>query len=95
MDIVKMPQEDYSQDTLVQSFEKQHKAEGIGLNMQNLSYTYHNGTSVFADASIEAYPHEIAALAGPSGGQDNDAAAYPVPADTAGGFFSCMRRSRS
>lgn len=67
MDIVKMPQEDYSQDTLVQSFEKQHKAEGIGLNMQNLSYTYHNGTSVFADASIEAYPHEIAALAGPSG----------------------------
>lgn len=53
MDIVKMPQEDYSQDTLVQSFEKQHKAEGIGLNMQNLSYTYHNGTSVFADASIE------------------------------------------
>lgn len=74
MDIVKMPQEDYSQDTLVQSFEKQHKAEGIGLNMQNLSYTYHNSTSVFADASIEA---------------------YPVPADTAGGFFSCMRRSRS
>ena len=43
MDIVEMPQEDYSQDTLVQSFEKQHKAEGIGLNMQNLSYTYHNG----------------------------------------------------
>ena len=35
--------------------------------MQDLSYTYHNGTSVFANASMEAYPHEIVALVGPSG----------------------------
>ena len=67
MDIVEMPQEDYSQDSAVRSFEKQHKSEGIGLNMQDLSYTYHNGTAVFANASIEAYPHEIVALVGPSG----------------------------
>ena len=33
--------------------------------MQDLSYTYHNGTAVFANASIEAYPHEIVALVGP------------------------------
>lgn len=67
MDIVEMPQEDYNQDSAVRSFEKQHKSEGIGLNMQDLSYTYHNGTAVFANASIEAYPHEIVALVGPSG----------------------------
>ena len=35
--------------------------------MQNLSYAYRNGTSVFDDASMEAYPHEIVALVGPSG----------------------------
>ena len=67
MDIVEIPQEDYSQDSAVRSFEKQYREEGIGLNMQNLSYTYHNGTSVFANASMEAYPHEIVALVGPSG----------------------------
>ena len=52
---------------VVRSFEKQYREEGIGLNMQDLSYTYHNGTSVFANASMEAYPHEIVALVGPSG----------------------------
>ena len=67
MDIVEMPQEDYSQDSIVASFEKQHRAEGIGLTMEHLNYTYHTGTEVFADASLEAYPHEIVALVGPSG----------------------------
>ena len=67
MDIVEMPQEDYSQDAAVRRFEKQYRSDGIGLHMQNLSYAYHNGTSVFANASMEAYPHEIVALVGPSG----------------------------
>lgn len=67
MDIVEMPQEDYSQDSAVQRFEKQYRGEGIGLNLQDLSYSYHNGTAVFEDASLEAYPHEIVALVGPSG----------------------------
>ena len=67
MDIVEMPQEDYSQDSAVQQFEKQYRGKGIGLNLQNLSYSYHNGTAVFEGASLEAYPHEIVALVGPSG----------------------------
>ena len=67
MDIVEMPQEDYSQDSAVQQFEKQYRGEGIGLNLQDLSYSYHNGTAVFEGASLEAYPHEIVALVGPSG----------------------------
>ena len=67
MDIVEMPQEDYSQDGAVNTFEKKYRAEGFGLSMEHLNYTYHSGTEVFADASLEAYPHEIVALVGPSG----------------------------
>ncbi len=67
MDIVEMPQEDYSQDSEVRVFEKKYRPQGIGLSMNDLSYAYHTGTQVFADASVEAYPHEIVALVGPSG----------------------------
>ena len=67
MDIVEMPQEDYSQDNLVKKFEKEHKQQGIGIKMEALSYTYHTGTHVFENAEFEAYPHEIVALVGPSG----------------------------
>lgn len=67
MDIVEMPQEDYSQDDTVNTFEKKYGSEGFGLSMEHLNYTYHSGTHVFADASLEAYPHEIVALVGPSG----------------------------
>ena len=35
--------------------------------MEDLSYTYHTGTEVFSKASLEAWPHEIIALVGPSG----------------------------
>ena len=67
MDIVEMPQEDYSQDNLVKKFEKEHKQQGIGIKMEALSYTYHTGIHVFENAEFEAYPHEIVALVGPSG----------------------------
>lgn len=67
MDIVEMPQEDYSQDSAVEKFGKQHRQEGIGLIMKDLDYTYRTGTNVFSGASMEAYPHEIVALVGPSG----------------------------
>lgn len=67
MDIVEMPQEDYSQDDAVNIFEKKYRSEGFGLSMEHLNYTYRSGTHVFADASLEAYPHEIVALVGPSG----------------------------
>ena len=35
--------------------------------MKDLDYTYRTGTNVFSGASMEAYPHEIVALVGPSG----------------------------
>ena len=59
MDIVEMPQEDYSQDHAVKLFEKQHKTSGIDLTMKDLSYTYHSGTEVFAHASMEASTRKL------------------------------------
>ena len=67
MDIVEMPQEDYSADREVEQFAEKYRASGIGLAMEDLSYTYHTGTEVFSKASLEAWPHEIIALVGPSG----------------------------
>lgn len=66
MDIVEMPQEDYSADREVEQFAEKYRASGIGLAMEDL-YTYHTGTEVFSKASLEAWPHEIIALVGPSG----------------------------
>ena len=67
MDIVEMQQEDYSADGEVEQFAKKYQSGGIGLEMKDLSYTYHTGTEVFSKASLEAWPHEIIALVGPSG----------------------------
>lgn len=67
MDIVEMPREDYSQDEQVDIFLQTHQKEGIGLLVRNVAYTYQNGTQVFQNASLEAHPHEVVALVGPSG----------------------------
>ena len=67
MDIVEMPQEDYSHDKEVMAFLERNKETGISLHVQKLSYTYHNGTQVFSGASLDACPHEVIALVGPSG----------------------------
>ncbi len=67
MDIVEMPREDYSHDNEVREFYEKFKANGVHFRIDNLSYTYHTGTTVFEHASLEAHPHEIIALVGPSG----------------------------
>lgn len=67
MDIVEMPREDYSGTEEVKEFYQKNKETGIHLKLDNVAYTYHTGTEVFAHASIEAHPHEIVALVGPSG----------------------------
>lgn len=83
MDIVEMPQEDYSQDSAVEKFGKQHRQEGIGLIMKDLDYTYRTGTKVFSGASLEAYPHEIGCPRGAlRRGQNHDAAADPLSSET-------------
>ncbi len=67
MDIVEMPREDYSHDEEVEKFFEAYKDQGIGLELRELDYAYKTGTQVFCQASMEAYPHEIVALVGPSG----------------------------
>lgn len=67
MDIIEMPREDYSQNDEVEQFYEKHASEGISLSIQNMDYTYKNGTQVFSNASLEAHPHEVIALVGPSG----------------------------
>lgn len=67
MDIVEMPREDYSQDETVDAFCQKYRSQGIGLNVEKIKYAYKNGTEVFEGASLQANPHEIVALVGPSG----------------------------
>ncbi len=67
MDIVEMPREDYSQDDAVMDFLEQTRESGLSVRLTDISYAYHTGTEVFVRASIEAHPHEIIALVGPSG----------------------------
>ena len=67
MDIVEMPREDYSHDDEVKNFYEKFRSDGVHFRMEDISYTYHTGTEVFLHASLEAHPHEIVALVGPSG----------------------------
>lgn len=67
MDIVEMPREDYSHDDEVDVFLGKYRSQGIGLELREMDYAYQTGTQVFSRASMEAYPHEIVALVGPSG----------------------------
>lgn len=67
MDILEMPKEDYSGTKEADTFATAHEAQGLSLRVRDMSYAYHDAASVFTHASMEAHPHEIVALVGPSG----------------------------
>lgn len=67
MDIIEMPREDYSRKDEVKEFWEQNRRKGIRLQVNELAYSYKNGTKVFEGASLEVNPGEIIALVGPSG----------------------------
>ncbi len=67
MDVLEMPREDYSGAEEVQELFEKNREQGIGIRVENTLYAYQNGNEVFEGASIEAHPHEIVALVGPSG----------------------------
>ena len=67
MDIIEMPREDYSRNDEIAQFQKEHREEGISLYLNDITYAYSNGTLVFEHASLQAHPHEVIALVGPSG----------------------------
>lgn len=66
-DILEMPKEDYSDDAIVSKLADSSIDCGINIEINDMSYTYKTGTNVFSHAFIEAHPHEIIALVGPSG----------------------------
>ena len=67
MDIVEMPREDYSEDDAMAQYMRENRDRGIGFVVDNVSYAYMNGTEVFKGACMEARPHRIVGLIGPSG----------------------------
>ncbi len=67
MDIVEMPREDFSNDIDVNNFAEKNKKNGICIRIKDVEYYYKNGNKVFDGASINAVPHEVIALVGPSG----------------------------
>ena len=67
MDIVEMPRENYEAEPEVAEFMEKHQKDGVSLELYGLDYTYKTGTEVFRGASMEAHPHEIIGLVGPSG----------------------------
>ena len=67
MDIVEMPREDYSEESDASEFAEKHAKDGVSLTLKDISYAYKTGTQVFENASMEAHPHEIIGLVGPSG----------------------------
>ena len=67
MDIVEMPRETDEKREEVKKFIEENHEEGIGLTLNKVDYAYKNGTQVFQGASMEARPHEIIGLVGPSG----------------------------
>lgn len=67
MDILEMPQEDYSDIEKAEAFVDANRSNGVTLRVENVAYSYRNGTEVFDGASFIARPHEIIGLVGPSG----------------------------
>lgn len=67
MGVLDLPKEDYSHKEEVAAFFAEHKEEGVGISVRNVSYAYANGTEVFENVSLDAHPHEVIALVGPSG----------------------------
>lgn len=67
MDIWDMPKESFAHADLVDDFQDKNRADGIHMQLSDLSYSYHAGAQVFSHTDFEAHPHEIVALVGPSG----------------------------
>jgi ABC-type bacteriocin/lantibiotic exporter with double-glycine peptidase domain len=67
IDIMELPKEDDHDRDMADAYVKRYGHHGIGIRLQDMSYTYQNGTEVFSHVTMSASPHEIVALVGPSG----------------------------
>lgn len=67
MDILEMPREDFSKRDELREFGEKHEKDGVSFVVEDVTYAYSNGNEVFDGAGLEAHPHEVVALVGPSG----------------------------
>jgi ABC-type bacteriocin/lantibiotic exporter with double-glycine peptidase domain len=67
MDILGMPKEDYSERGNVKDFYERNKNDGFRLHVEDITYSYSNGSNIFENASFYANQREIVALVGRSG----------------------------
>lgn len=67
MELAELPKENCEDRELVKEFSMRHNAEGIGLRVENVTYAYPGGENVLEHVCMEAFPHEVVALVGPSG----------------------------
>jgi ABC-type multidrug transport system fused ATPase/permease subunit len=67
MDILNMPKEEDTQEDSSYELPETYREKGISLRLTGLNYAYRTGTRVFEQAVLEAHPHDIVALVGPSG----------------------------
>jgi ABC-type bacteriocin/lantibiotic exporter with double-glycine peptidase domain len=67
MEIMDLPKEDSSQTLIAEGYYRRYREQGISIILRDISYSYRNHTEVFSHASLDAHPHEIVALVGPSG----------------------------
>lgn len=67
MQIAELPKEDMSHQEEAEEFGRRHGDDGIGIDIEHVSYHYASGTEVFDDVSLKVNPGEVVALVGPSG----------------------------
>lgn len=67
MDVTEFPKEDYSHQEEVRAYYEKHKEEGLGMSVRNLEYAYMTSDIIFSDVNLDAHPHEVIAIVGPSG----------------------------
>lgn len=67
MDIVKLPRESHGDSKKAEKICRQGKEKGVLVRMQDLSFSYKDGRTVFQNVALQANPGEIIALIGPSG----------------------------
>lgn len=68
MDILQMPQEDFSKTNEADELRNNNLETGLSIKFTNLTYGYKGSdTNVFEGADFEAKPQNIVALVGPSG----------------------------
>lgn len=65
-ELVELPKEEHNEALLKEM--KAKAPDGLSLEMENVSFSYKDGCTVYENAAFQAKPNEIVAVLGPSGG---------------------------